>query len=271
MKNGMPSHGEATSVQWILLSGPENRGDAVTAEMSCALPLSGMILKRTLRLMHDSAVLVVNEEAINGNKLGRVYNLVQHPSIGGLFLDANLRIDSNATRGFWVGNPFPRLEEPMITWPNFEFKGKQNDIRRVAKDQEPGVFNFVMDGAVHGWVTAANPSRRLLLGYFWELADYPWLRIWRADKDGIPIARGLEFGTTSLPLPFRDIIAKGKIFDRPVYDYLDAGESRTRTYTVFLTGIMEGFRGVSKVVVEPDRAILLEEGSPDSRIVIPIR
>ena len=47
-------------------------------------------------------------------------------------------------------------------------------------------------------MTACNPGKGLLIGYIWDVADYPWIRHWRHIEDGKPLARGLEFGTTPL-------------------------------------------------------------------------
>jgi len=264
--NGMPGHGEAAHIDWKLLSGPHESGGEIVAAMSCDLPLAGMTMKRTMRLSKNAPVLHVTEEATNTNLLGKVYNLVQHPSIGGPFLDGNLLIDSNAGIGFYRGNPFPDLEKPAIRWPQFTFDGRTVDIRRVEEEQEPGVVNFTCsEDAVHGWVTACNPAQRLLLGYVWLIGDYPWLRIWRHNRDGAPLARGIEFGTTPLPLPFKFILAKNTIFDRPVYDWLDAGEGRIRSYTAFLAEIPADYRGVGEIAVEEGRFVLKEYGGGTGR------
>ena len=38
-------------------------------------------------------------------------------------------------------------------------------------------------------------------------------------------------------------MAKGRIFDLPLYQYLDAGESVTRAYSLFLLRTPSGFEG----------------------------
>ena len=76
-------------------------------------------------------------------------------------------------------------------------------------------------------------------------------RIHRREKamaeNGKPAARGLEFGTTGLHQPFPVLVKKGTILGRPLYAFLDAGESQTRSYWMFLTRVTASFSGASNV------------------------
>ena len=92
-KNGMPFHGEASHVQWTVVSQPGAARDAIHAEMAATLPMAGFKVMRSLRLAEGAALLRVTESVTNNNKLGRVYNMVQHPSIAPPFLDASTVVD----------------------------------------------------------------------------------------------------------------------------------------------------------------------------------
>ncbi|MFC1606522.1 hypothetical protein ACFL47_01010 [Candidatus Latescibacterota bacterium] len=260
-KNGMPNHGEAGRVDWTVLSQPSNTEDGISASMYGDLPLAGMRLTRKMMLSENAPVLYVTETFTNNNKLGKVYNIVQHPTIAPPFLDDTVCVDSNALKGFWVGNPAPTYEEPLVWWPTIMYRGDQVDLRNLKDNHNPGVVNFVFpDGVEHGWVTACNARQGLLFGYLWRLTDYPWFRIWRYARGGKPQAVGLEFGTTPLPYPFGDILAKGSIFGRPIYEYLDAGQSIEKSYIAFLAEVPEGFRGVASILIQEKSIILKEKG-----------
>ena len=119
-KNGMPFHGEATAVEWETLSPPARRGGVVAAQMRCRLPIGGMELKRTMELADNSAMCRVREEITNLNKLGRVYNIVQHPSIGPEYLDETVLVDTNAGKGFAQGGHPARVDGDFAAfalWP----------------------------------------------------------------------------------------------------------------------------------------------------------
>lgn len=270
LKNGMPFHGEATSVEWMVLSKPEQTAGGVTATLKCSLPIGGMTLTRTAKLSDKSPVLTVKEVIKNENKLGRVYNIVQHPSIAPPFLDENVMIDSNAWKGYMQESPWPNPEEPVIYWPSIAYKGKLVDLRNLTDDHNPGVTSFVFrDDVKYGWVTASNPGKGLLVGYIWDVKEYPWLNIWRNVANGKPAARGLEFGTTGLHRPFKDMLEKQTIFNTRLCEYIDADVSTEKSYFVFLTEIPGNYNGVADIVYTNGKITLKErDGKPDSDIVI---
>jgi hypothetical protein len=100
----------------------------------------------------------------------------------------------------------------------------------------------------------------LLIGYIWKTSDYPWFNAWRDVRGGKPAARGLEFGTTGLHQPYPILIAKGSIFGRPIYKYLDAGQTATRSYAGFLLKIPAGYKGVAAVTYSERKLAVQERG-----------
>ena len=211
----------------------------------------------------------MRETVTNRNKLGRVYNMVQHPTVGPPFLDGTVVVDSNATKGFMQGGSMPDPEEPSVAWPTALTGGRPVNLRYLNDDHDPSVVSYVIKDEV-GWVTAANAEKGLLIGYAWRTAEYPWLNIWRRAESGTPVARGLEFGTTGLHMPFPALVRKGSIFGRPLLDFLDASESRTRSYVGFLAAIGSDFRGVASARLSQGAIFLTErEGGPELRVEVP--
>jgi hypothetical protein len=235
--------------------------------MSAMLPMAGLEIRRSVKLLDSAAVFAVSETVTNRNKLGRIYNMVQHATIGPPFLDETTVIDSNAERGLMQSSPLPNPEQPEIRWPQATKQGNPVDLRRLTNDPDPNVVSFVMGGDT-GWVTATNASRELLLGYLFSTGDYPWLNLWRHVQDGKPLARGLEFGTTGLHQPFKILVGKPSIFGKPTFAYLDAGESTTRRYTAFLTKVPKDFAGVDSVRYRDGRIVIRERGGSGREIDI---
>jgi len=254
LKNGMPFHGEATRVVWKLHS-----SSPAELRMSASLPIAGLTMDRSAQLAGDAA-LRVTETVTNGNKLGRMYNLVQHATIAPPFLDETTVVDSNARKGFMQSSPMPNPEEPPVWWPQAMQEGRSVDLRHLTNDPNPNVVSYVVDEE-YGWVTAATPAHGLLIGYLWRVREYPWLNIWRNVERGKPSARGLEFGTTGLHQPFETLLAKDRIFGRRLYSYLDANHSATRSYAAFLAKAPSGFQGVAKVSYDRSRLTIAERGS----------
>src|SRR4051812_3255057 len=266
-KNGMVFHGEATRVRWQEFEAPARQSDGVHAAMGATLPIAGLDVRRAVRLSNTAAIFYVSETVTNKNKLGRVYNMVQHATIGPPFLDETTVVDSNAQRGIMQSSPLPNPEQPEIRWPQAIKQGNPIDLRRLTNDPDPNVVSFVMDGEV-GWVTATNASKELLLGYLFSTSDYPWLNLWRHVQAGKPLARGLEFGTTGLHQPFTVLTTKTHIFGKPTFAYLDAGESATRRYTAFLTKVPKDFVGVNSVVYRDGKIIIKESGGSGRELTV---
>ncbi len=263
-RNGMFFHGEATRVEWTILQRPARKGVVVQAAMSALLPLAGLEVERTIRLSDSSASFNVSEAVINRNKLGRIYNMVQHPTIGPPFLDENTLVDSNARKGFMQTSPLPNPEEPAVFWPQALKESQPLTLRRLSDDSDPNVVSFTFDEEL-GWVTASSPSRGLLIGYLWRTSEYPWFNAWRHSENGKPVARGLEFGTTGLHQPFPILVAKGRIFGRPLYVHLDAGQTSRRSYLAFLFKIPNDYQGVARLTYRDRRLVIHERGKESDR------
>lgn len=273
---GVPFHGEAPRTLWKLDQPPTSSNDGLQARMSCTLKLAGLSVVRTLTLLSDSSVVLVDERITNLRPLGRIYNMVQHPSIAPPFLDETTLVDSNATFGFHQDGTIPASRQDASRWPQMKLGDKPVDLRHftsAAKDVTGhDVSSFVFDDkAVYGWVTACHPGQRLMLGYVWRTADYPWLNIWRYRQEGRVTARGLEFGTTGLHQPFNILVRRGRILDRRLLSFIDAGASQARSYIVFLTAIPENYLGVGQVKVSANRLTLTERGSKPRRQSLSIR
>ena len=258
LNNGMPFHGEAATLVWRVDQKPNAAAGVIEAEMSASLPMAGFDVKRWMRLHDDNALLLVKERVTNRNRLGRVYNWVQHPSIGPPFLDESVVVDANARAGFAQGNPMPHPEQPVVYWPQALYDGQPVNLRYLTSDHNPNVVSFTIDEEF-GWTTAANAAQGLLIGYLWKTAEYPWLNIWRrVTAGGKPQARGLEFGTTGLHQPFGVLTEKGRIFGRRLFAYLDSGESVTKYYAAFLVKIPSDYRGVAAIAYDEHQIVLIE-------------
>ena len=108
---GVPFHGEAPRVVWQITKRPQKRRDLKSvAQMNCTLPLAGMRVHRIIKLSAGSAMLSITEEVTNTNLRGRIYNMVQHPTIAPPFLDDATVVDSNAGAGFWQEGVVPVIQ-----------------------------------------------------------------------------------------------------------------------------------------------------------------
>ncbi len=269
-KRGMPYHGEASNVRWTVDS--DSREEAV---MSAHLPKAGLTVRRTIKVSAGATAFSVREEVTNENQLGRVLNIVQHPTIAPPFLDETTIVDCNGQKGFAQGGSLPTPEEPSFEWPAAVKKsGETVNLRVLKNDPDPNVVSYAIEEQL-GWVTAANPEKGLLIGYIWRTRDYPWVSLWRDVRDGKPAARGLEFGSTGLHQPFPTLLKKGRIWDRPLFEYLDAGERLSKGYICFQLNIPKAFTGVQSIRLEGDKLSILtrhgeKAGESKEEMTIPL-
>jgi hypothetical protein len=266
LEQGMGWHGEASRAWWNVRQAPTVKGGDIEAKMAAALPLAGLEVLRTIRMNNDEDIFTVTESVTNTRHIGRIYNIVQHPTIGPPFLDESTVVDANGTRGFMQETPAPNFETPEVRWPNaLQKDGTEVNLRHLTDDASPGVVSYIVEEEF-GWVTAINASKGLLIGYIWPREDYPWFEAWRHVADGKPFARGLEFGTTGLHQPGPVLVEKGKIFDEQLFRFIDAGETQDFSYANFLMKIPKDFNGVDSIRYGMGQLLVKERGGKDREI-----
>ena len=97
--------------------------------------MAGINVERRAFMESGSPVVAVEEIVTNKNPFGRIYNIVQHPTIGPPFLDEHTIVDSNGTRGFMQERSMPNPEETEARWPKaFQMDGTEVDLRFLEDD-----------------------------------------------------------------------------------------------------------------------------------------
>jgi hypothetical protein len=211
--------------------------------------MEGLHVNRSIELSRNSPLYMVAEEVHNTNTLGRLYNMVQHPTLGQPFLDHATVVNCNAEAGFDHSFGVER-EMYASSWPIGLCKDMTAIDLSAPQKEYSSVFSFVVKKTDKmGWVTAYSPTHNLLLGYIWKRTDYPWIILWQ-DWLGSSIRyRGIEFGTTGIHKSFKQIISDEdwKVFGENTCEYIDAGEKPCRKYLSFLCDVKPGFKGVNEI------------------------
>lgn len=243
---GIPLHGEVNLQTWKLLSGQNKNRKKV--RMACNLPIANLRITRTIGIPGEESVFKVNEKIENLNTGDKLYNIVQHVTIAPPFLDPSVIIDTNAGKGF-INKLDGSLSQDnvIINWPKVVHSGYEIDLRQF-KSERPLLASFVFNEVgEYGWVTACNPSLGLLFGYLWRTGDYPWINFWSSMANGVPLAFGMEFGTTGLHEDFSIVTKKGKILGQSLYEVIEAGGIVEKSFFCFIVKVAKGFKGVAKI------------------------
>jgi hypothetical protein len=255
IKAGLPDHGQAANLLW------ENETPTQKNEikMQVNAPLEGLHVNRTIRLDDSAAIFKVSESVKNVNPLSRLYNVVQHPTLAKPFLTNNTIINCNADRGF----NYKFNSKPLghaAAWPF----GTMEDLSRINLSKLNKAYSSVFSFTIKkfGWLTAYSPENKLLIGYLWKRSDFAWISFWQ-DFDGNDIRyRGLEFGTTGMHKPYRDMMEEGNhtVFGENSYKYIDAGQTQTRSYLAFMCQTPAGYTETGNICRADDKVIIEEAG-----------
>lgn len=256
-KAGMTAHGETNIVRWQEIESDQN-----SLRLAALLPDSGIRFERTV--MCTAKVIYFRETAHNLSAWDRPVTWCEHVTLGAPFLDpAATGIHASLTRGFRTSGDHAQ----EFAWP--EGRGEiQCDLTRFSPVEHWDLVNsFLVDPArEYGHFAAWNPAKRLLIGYAFRQAEFPWMNVWECN-DPRRQTRGMEFSTTPVEGTFRQLAKVSAIWDVPVSEWLPAKGRIDKSYAVFLSSIGQSFPGVEAVQISPD-AIEVIVASPHERIRI---
>ena len=275
---GLPMHGEANRVPWELdrsRSGSGTDGRVHTYAFSASLPLVQENFRRTIHLVQGEQVVYVESELESLLAFDRPINWGEHATIGPPFLELGKTVvEMSATRAMTrsydsqSANPPHRLADfKEFQWPMAPgVKGDTIDVRPTPETTPLGDHTTsLMDPSRElVYVTALHPDRRLLLGYVFKRAEFPWTQLWEFYPANGRLARGLEFAVQPFDMPRRDVIQQNTLLGAPTYRWLPAKSTITATFLMFYTRTPEGMRRVDDVRLENGRIIVEDRSSRTS-------
>lgn len=246
IKSGLPNHGEAANIAWTI-----NSKTNLKLTMQTTAKLEGLHVEREIKLNENNPVYSVKEVVQNINPLGRLYNMVQHPTLAAPFLNNKTIIDCNADKGF---NQllYKNVTKNILQWPIIkDEQGNSFDLRKPVINYN-SVFSFVIkQDNEFGWITAYSPKYNLLFGYVWKCSDYPWIHLWQHFENDKIKYYGIEFGTAGIHQPFKEILnTSTELFGKKTFAYIDAGESVCKKYFSFIHSTEPNFTGVENITIE---------------------
>ena len=253
-KAGMPMHGEAHTLPWSTVSAGRT-GKRTQLVQTVLLPRAQQNLTRTIEIADGENVIAVQSRLENLLHFDRPISWAEHGTIGSPFLEPGVTVvDISANRA--ITRPDRKSLEGLknrlaagkeFQWPMAPLEGGgEVDLR--AAPAKPNSIDHT--GHLHApnqrlaFVTALHPGKRLLLGYVFRRAEFPWLQTWEFYPPQGVRARGLEFGTQAFDRPRRDVITQNRLFGELLYRWLPARSSIEARFLMFWVRTPEGFLGV---------------------------
>jgi hypothetical protein len=265
---GLPGHGEAHMETFEI--SPSQTGAVTSLKFTAKLSIVQEVFTRTFQAVNGESVIYIDSELENLMGFDRPINWAEHATLGAPFLASGLTVvDLSGSRS--RTRPYDRAQQGPLerrlasgqefTWPMAPaLNGKPIDIRRT-----PYSAHYLDHAATlldpkreFEWVTGINLQKRLILGYVFRRADYPWLQYWGNYPPDGRFARGMEFSTQPFDVPRREVISKGPMFDTPTYRWLPAKSKITSRFLLFYSRLPEGFQKVDDITVANGQ-ILVED------------
>jgi hypothetical protein len=234
---GVTVHGESSVAPYRI----EASGARMIARAH--LPLAQLDFEREIELA-GGGVVKIRETVTNLTGMDRPLAWTQHVTLGPPFLEAGItRLDMNAPRSMVFPGDFgeaqPYKPGAIFQWPLAPNKdGSTTDLRiQSTAERSAGVTCHVVED---GSFEAFHPPTRLLFGYSWKRADFPWISLWEENRsrtfapwNGNAVTRGVEFGVSPFAEGRRAMVERGSLLGVPTYRWLGARESVTVDYTAF--------------------------------------
>jgi len=233
---GITVHGESSVVPYRI------EASATKMIARAHLPLAQLDFEREIELRGNE--VKIRETVTNLTGMDRPLAWTQHVTLGPPFLAAGITtLDMNAPKSMVFpadfGDAQPYKPGALFDWPHAPNKdGSTTDLRiQSTAERSAGVTCHVVE---RGSFEAFHPPTRLMFGYSWERADFPWISLWEENRsrtfppwNGNAVTRGIEFGVSPFAEGRRAMVQRGSLLGVPAYRWLGARESATVHYTAF--------------------------------------
>jgi len=266
---GISLHGEAPTTVWSFTGEQENR-----AEGSAELPVAGLRVDRRFVLEDGESVLRVEEQVTNLRAAERALHWVQHSTFGAPLFAEGARATASVRQGVTLPEEYDvcnlLARDTPFTWPYAPgARGDSIDLREMFVREGAGFVAATRQaaGREHGFVAVCRAEIGLAVGYVFRVEDFPWVTLWEENRtrnaapwQGRVKARGMEFGTTPLPLGNERVDARGPLFGSATSRRIGAHETLRAPWLLFAAEVPRGWREVEDVRVEADAIVLMYQG-----------
>ncbi len=271
IRQGLSQHGEAPMSKWQK-TGHRSSTQKVSLTLSTRLPGAGLAFCRTIQLRRGAPVAYFTETVTNERKKDHFFHWTQHVTLGPPFIsEHDSRVALPGTRGMTFPHSYSSGKDVLAASRSFRWpfapspKGKPVDLTRTLLRSGRGLVAGVLLDLRNplGFVAAVNLRHRLLIAYCFKRSDFPWVAVWEENRanaappwNGRTETRGLEFGTTALPVPRHEAYDIGALYGVPTFSSVPARGRKTVHYVAFLAQIPEEFREVHTIVIDGDEIVV---------------
>ena len=278
VQEGLPLHGEAGCANWRVIRGA-TRSAAARADWRVELASAGLAFAREIELHRGESVAVFRESVTNQRDADHYFHWVQHVTFGTPFLDpqcSQVFLSGTRAKTWPLGYEGKSLvsTDREFRWPRApRERGGEADLSIPFQERGTGFVASVLLDADREmqFLAALNWQLGLVAGYVFRGHDFPWVAVWEencareyAPWKGETRARGMEFGSTPMPIGKEATFLAGKLFDTPSWKKIPARGTQHVVYAAFLAEVPKNWRSLRDVRAMKDGLIVTGGAARDT-------
>jgi hypothetical protein len=270
---GLPLHGEAASSEWSVVSAREAEGSASLA-MEVELPSCHLSIKRKITLLADALTAAIEEAVINRSDAAIGFQWVQHAAFGEPFYtrgDSSLFVPVVRARTWPLGYEGREFlpKDTEFVWPAVQTaNGNRIDLAVPFQQHGTGFLASLLipTERTNGYIAIHNQRHAQAAGYSFDRKRFPWIALWEENCarcyspwNGTTRVRGVEFGTSPMPLGLEQAREMRTLYDTPVLGTIPANSRRGTAYEIFVSPVPADWKGIYDVVPSDDGLVIRNE------------
>jgi hypothetical protein len=274
VRQGLPLHGEAASRNWRVIPGAA-RSQSTRTAWRVELPSAGLAFERGIELLKGESAVVFHECVTNQRDADHYFHWVQHVTLGAPLLDpecSRVFLSGSRAKTWPLGYEGKSLvsAEREFAWPDaLREKGGTADLSIPFSERGTGFVASVLLDVEREvqFIAALNWRLGLVCGYLFRREDFPWVAVWEencareyAPWKGTTQARGMEFGTTPMPVGKDATFSAGKLFDTHGWKRIPSRATQKVVYAAFLAEVPNYWRDVQDIQIEKNALVITGSG-----------
>lgn len=268
-ERGLTLHGEAAITDWRL-EDTHITAEYTSLSLAVDLPVSELSFRRTLTIAADKHVVEIEEVVKNLRLASRQIQWVEHAAFGEPLLtrgESSVALSGDRGMTWPLGYEGRGMlpDNREFSWPHID----DHDLSQPFSQEETG-FVATVRATPRADAFAAVHNHRLALsaGYIFNSKHFPWLALWEENCareyppwNGSTKVRGLEFGTTPMPLGLEYAQKMQTLFDTPTLREMGPNEEVRANYSMFITSVPATWQRLEDISREGNRiALRSDEG-----------
>jgi len=247
-KQGLALHGEASISAWTIVSAAAD-DDSAALVMEVTLPVYSLHFRREICLSRNAFTACITEIVTNLTGTTVDFQWVEHAAFGEpFFANGEAALSLSGTRGVTWPSGYEGHELLAsgieYQWPYaHSVDGSSVNLSQPFVCDGTGFVAALLAASGHEDAFVAVHSRRhqLVAGYCFNSNDFPWIALWEENRarayapwNHETRVRGVEFGTSPLPLGLAHAQEMGRLFGTPVLRSVPGSSSLEARYDLFL-------------------------------------